>query len=95
MSSKEIVNMTATDMVDSIKNRKISVSEVMDAHLAQIDFVNPKVNAIVTLHAELRLEGAKLADEAIAKGDDLGILHGLPTAHKDLVPTKGILTTYG
>ena len=95
MSSKEIVNMTATDMVDSIKNRKISVSEVMDAHLAQIDFVNPKVNAIVTLHAELGLEGAKLADEAIAKGDDLGILHGLPTAHKDLVPTKGILTTYG
>ena len=95
MSSKEIVNMTATDMVDLIKNRKISVSEVMDAHLAQIDFVNPKVNAIVTLHAELGLEGAKLADEAIAKGDDLGILHGLPTAHKDLVPTKGILTTYG
>ena len=67
----------------------------MDAHLAQIDLVNPKVNAIVTLHPELGIEGAKLADEAIAKGDELGILHGLPTAHKDLVPTKGILTTYG
>ena len=95
MSTKEIVNMTATEMVDSIKSKSLSASEVMDAHLAQIDLVNPKVNAIVTLHPELGIEGAKLADEAIAKGDELGILHGLPTAHKDLVPTKGILTTYG
>ena len=95
MSTKDIVNMTATEMVNSIKSKNLSASEVMDAHLAQIDLVNPKVNAIVTLHPELGIEGAKLADEAIARGDDLGILHGLPTAHKDLVPTKGILTTYG
>ena len=95
MSITEIVNMTATEMVNSIKSKVLSASEVMEAHLSQIDFVNPKVNAIVTLRPELGLDGAKLADEALAKGDELGILHGLPTAHKDLVPTKGILTTYG
>ena len=42
MSTKEIVNMTATEMVDSIKSKSLSASEVMDAHLAQIDLVNPK-----------------------------------------------------
>jgi amidase len=95
MSKSEIVNMTATEMVRLIKTKGISASEVMDAHLSQINSVNPKVNAIVTIHPELGIEGAKLADEAIAKGENLGILHGLPTAHKDLVPTKGIRTTYG
>ena len=60
-----------------------------------IDLVNPKVNAIVTLHADLGIKGADLADKAVAKGDELGVLHGLPTAHKDLVLTKGIRTTFG
>ena len=95
MSKSEIVNMTATEMVGLIKAKNISATEVMDAHLMQINSVNPKVNAIVTIHPELGIEGAKLADKAIAKGEHLGLLHGLPTAHKDLVPTKGIRTTYG
>ena len=91
----DIVNMSASELVLRIKNKSISAIEVMNAHLNQISAVNPKVNAIVTLDSDLALAGAKLADEAISKGDDLGILHGLPTAHKDLVPTKGIRTTYG
>ena len=91
----DIVNMSATELVTQMRSRKISALEVMKAHLAQIDIVNPKVNAIVTLDEERALAGAKLADEAIANGELLGLLHGLPTAHKDLVPTKGIRTTYG
>jgi amidase len=67
----------------------------MESHLAQIERVNPKVNAVVTLVAESALERAREADDALARGRKIGPLHGLPVAHKDLVPTRGIRTTYG
>ena len=87
--------MTAVELVHHIRTKSLSVREVMEAHLAQIERVNPKVNAIVTLVADQAMEGAIAADEAIASGDVVGPLHGLPIAHKDLVPTKGIRTTFG
>lgn len=95
MSLQEICNLTAVDMAAKIRNKELSAMEVMEAHLEQIDAINPKVNAIVTLHPELGLAGAEAADNALARGENPGILHGLPTAHKDLVPTKGIRTTFG
>ncbi len=67
----------------------------MAAHLDQIERVNPAVNAIVTLLPERAMEGAAAADEAMARGEPVGPLHGLPIAHKDLVDTAGIRTTYG
>jgi amidase len=67
----------------------------MTAHLTQIERVNPRVNAIVTLLADRAMESASAADEALARGEDVGPLHGLPIAHKDLQPTKGIRTTFG
>jgi amidase len=67
----------------------------MSAHLAQIEAVNPKVNAIVTLVGERAMAGAAQADELLARGGPLGVLHGLPVAHKDLVDTSGIRTTRG
>ena len=69
--------------------------EVMEAHLAQIDRVNPVVNAIVTYHPDQALDNARTADEAIAKNKPIGPLFGLPIAHKDLVSTKGVRTTFG
>ena len=67
----------------------------MTAHLAQIERINPKVNAIVTLVADRAMAAAARADEMTAKGGPLGVLHGLPVAHKDLVDTAGIRTTRG
>ena len=90
-----IVNMSAFDMTAAMRNKQVSAREVMEAHLDQIERINPKVNAIVTLEVEQALKSADDADERLAKGDNLGVLHGLPIAHKDLVPTKGIRTTYG
>ena len=95
MSLSEICFMTASEIVQNIKDRKLSAREIMAAHLEQIERVNPQVNAIITLLAERAMDGAAAADEALARGDALGPLHGIPIAHKDLVLTKGIRTTYG
>jgi len=74
-----------------IRARKVSATEVMRAFIARIERVNPKVNAIVTFLPEEALKKAKAFDRKPAAG----ALAGLPVAHKDIVPTKGIRTTYG
>ena len=91
----DICFTTACDLVAQIRSKKISCHEVMQAHLDQIERVNPKVNAIITLLPERALADATAADEKIARGEATGPLFGLPVAHKDLVPTKGIRTTFG
>src|SRR5438128_10008084 len=87
--------LTAVELAERIRRRDVSVTEVVQAHLAQIERVNPKVNAIVTLTAERALAEAREKDGALARGVAAGPLFGLPVAHKDLVPTRGIRTTYG
>jgi len=91
----DICFLTATEMAGLIRRKKLSARETLDAHFKQIERVNPKVNAIVTLVAEQATEKARQADEAQAHGAALGPLHGLPIAHKDLVETAGIRTTFG
>src|SRR5215813_985879 len=87
--------LTAVELADRIRRRDVSVTEVVRAHLTQIERVNPTMNAIVTLTAERALDDAKAKDAALARGAATGALFGLPIAHKDLVPTKGIRTTFG
>ncbi len=94
--SDEICSMRAVDIVDALRNKRLSAREVMQAHLKQIGRVNAKVNAIVTLAPEEQLMAqAAAADEALADGKWLGPLHGLPVAVKDLHETNGIRTTFG
>jgi amidase len=93
--SVELCFMTATELAARIRARQVSVVEVVRAHLAQIERVNPRVNAIVTLTAERALDDARARDAALARGEAAGPLCGLPVAHKDLVDTRGIRTTYG
>ncbi|MBI1296611.1 amidase [bacterium] len=95
MSNQELCFLSAVEMAGKIRNGDVSCVEVMEAHLAQIERINPQVNAVVTLHAERALDGARAADAARRRGDDVGPLHGLPIAHKDTIETKGIRTTWG
>ena len=95
MTNTDINFMTAIELSQRIRGGDLSCVEVMQAHIAQIDRVNPQVNAIVTYHPDTALEGAKAADDALSRGDDVGVLHGLPVAHKDLADTAGVRTTYG
>ncbi|WP_298482367.1 amidase [uncultured Chloroflexus sp.] len=85
----------ATAIARLIRQRAISASEVLAAHLVRIEALNPLVNAIVTLDVEGARDRARAIDQALARGEDPGPLAGLPVAHKDLAETKGMRTTYG
>jgi amidase len=95
VSGDDLCYMSAIDLLARIRRKQVSAREVLAAHLAQIERVNPKVNAIVTLVADRAMEDAARADELMARGGPVGVLHGLPIAHKDLVDTAGIRTTQG
>jgi amidase len=96
MVASDIVAMDALALSGAIRTKRLSCLEVMDAYLAQIDRLNPIVNAIVSLQDrdDLRKQ-AKTRDEQLACGEYLGPLHGFPHAVKDLTATKGIVTTQG
>src|ERR1700752_3410425 len=91
--TKDLCFLPATELAQLLRKKEFSVREILSAHLAQIERVNPKINAIVTLVAEKALDAADDMDEAIMRGEIAGPLHGLPTAHKDLQNTRGIPTT--
>ena len=95
VQDQEICFLTATELARKIRSRELSAVEVVSAHLARIERVNPQVNAIVTLLPEQALEEARAVDGALARGEELGPLAGLPLAHKDLALTKGVRTTFG
>jgi amidase len=86
--------MSAVEMAGLIRAKKLSAREALAAHVKQIERVNPKVNAIVTFVPELAAAAAAKADDMQARGEKLGPLHGLPVAHKDLLDTAGIRTTF-
>jgi amidase len=94
-SPHELCEMNAVDLAARLARKQVSAREVLSAHLGQIERLNPKINAIVTLVADQAMAAAATADDAIARGGPVGVLHGLPIAHKDLVETAGIRTTFG
>jgi amidase len=94
-SAPSLCFTSAVEMARLIRAKKLSAREALAEHLKQIERVNPKVNAIVTLVAEMAQAAAAKADEMQARKEKLGPLHGLPVAHKDLLDTRGIRTTYG
>jgi amidase len=94
MADVTLTRKSARELARLIRERAVSPVEVLEAHLAAIAEINPKLNAIVTLAAEQAQDAARLAELAVAKGEPLGPLHGLPVAIKDITPTAGIRTTF-
>ena len=88
----DFCHASAKQLARLIRTRKVSATEVMRAFIAQIERVNPKVNAIVTFLPEEAMKQARALDRRKAFH---GPLAGLPIAYKDLVATKGIRTTLG
>lgn len=78
-----------------IQERTVSAVEVLEAHLTQISKHNAKLNAICTLDEEGARQQSKLADEALAKGENWGMLHGFPITIKDIFESSELRTTAG
>jgi amidase len=87
--------LPATEQAALLRAGAVSAVELLDAHLERIDALNPAVNAVVTLVPDAARAAARAADRRRAAGEPLPPLHGLPIAHKDLVDTAGVRTTYG
>lgn len=91
----EIPFMSATALTTSMRNGALSVREVLAAHIERIERLNPHINALVALDLDNAMDQAVAMDRTWAKNTAKGPLYGLPTAHKDILPTRGIRTTRG
>jgi amidase len=90
-----LVFAPAHELAESIRARRVSAAEILDAHLAHIARHNPSLNAIVTLDEERARRRAQEADAALARGEVWGPLHGVPFTVKDAIETAGLRMTSG
>jgi amidase len=90
-----LVSLSAVTARQLIGLRELSPVDLLDACIAQIEALNPAVNAITATCFERARDEARRAEQAVARGEPLGLLHGLPLGIKDLEETAGLLTTYG
>jgi amidase len=91
----KIVFQTVSQLSSALRKKELSCLDVLEAYLKQIYTLNISVNAIITLNEEEARSKANEADKAIQKGEELGILHGIPITVKDIILTSGIRTTFG
>ncbi|MGW4122423.1 amidase [Nocardia sp. NPDC004711] len=85
----------AGELAALIRERAVSASEVVEAHLARIEEVNPELNAVTVVLTEEARDGARRADRAVAEGAELGPLHGVPVTIKENIDVAGTATTQG
>jgi amidase len=96
ISHNELAFMSASELAAKIKKRELSPVEVMEAFITRIEERNKSLNAFVYFGYDDALKNAKEAERALLAGEDLGILHGVPTALKDLFGAKpGWISTFG
>jgi amidase len=86
---------SATDLVRLIKSREISSIELLEHYLARIDAYNAPINAVIAEDREGARQRARAADAALARGEDWGVLHGLPMTVKESYDVAGFRTTWG
>jgi len=93
--SADLCAHDAVTLAGLLRRKEVSAREVVAAHAKRIEAVDGAVNAVVTRCFDAALDRAARADQALARGEEPGLLHGLPVAHKDLQDTAGVRTTYG
>ena len=91
----ELWQLGALELADRIRTREVSSREVLEAHLARVDDCNGALNAIVRLLTDEARSAADAADVAVAAGDELGRLHGVPCTVKENIDLAGTPTTQG
>ena len=91
----EIIYASATQLAKAIRDNRVSSAEVVDAYLSRIEEVNPRLNAVVQLTADSARAQAGEADSALARGEVMGPLHGVPMTIKDAFETAGVVSTGG
>jgi aspartyl-tRNA(Asn)/glutamyl-tRNA(Gln) amidotransferase subunit A len=95
MAVKDLPWLPALELAGLIRNKTVSPVEAVDAVLAQIERLNPRLNAFCTVTAEDAREAASAAEVAVMTGEPLPPLHGVPFSVKDVVFTRRVLTTGG
>ncbi len=93
--SNDLWRFSATELVQALRTKQVSSREVVQAHLARIENINADVNAITQVLSEEALAAADEADEAVAEGQDLSALHGLPITVKENIDVAGSVTSFG
>ena len=92
---EELIYASASAIAQGIREKRVSCQEVVEAHLSRIEQVNPRLNAVVQLAAERARAEAATADAALARGESMGPLHGVPMTIKDSLDTEGVISTGG
>ena len=93
--NETLLFQSATDAAQAVRRKESSSRELTETLLARIEVTNPALNAVVELRPEVALREATTADEAIARGNDTGPLHGVPMTIKDSFNVAGMHTTWG
>ena len=91
----DLHELTATDQVEAIRSRSVSSRELVEHYLDRIDRHDSALRAFITVFADEARVAADAADAAVAAREELGMLHGLPLALKDLHASAGLRTTFG
>jgi aspartyl-tRNA(Asn)/glutamyl-tRNA(Gln) amidotransferase subunit A len=92
---EDVLYLTVSELSDRIRLRRLSPVELTEAYLDRMGRYGPKLNAVVTMTADLARSQARDAEREIARGHYRGPLHGIPYGAKDLLATAGIKTTWG
>ena len=95
MTEEELAFKPANELAKLIADKRLSPVELMKLYLGRIEDLDPRLNAFLTVSADAGLRAAEAAEKAILAGDEVGPLHGVPVAVKDLEATAGLKTTYG
>ena len=95
MTPPDLCRAPATELSAAIRAKQLSPVEIVEAVLARIESVNPAINAYLDVDGDRALDAARAAEAAVMRGDELGLLHGLPVPIKDLEPSEGLRHTSG